>query len=144
MRADEPGDLVDIPAYNHASSQRAAKHVEFHSVLSAKPSDQSTGAMPTDAPSYCQRCKGQVPRRVARRELARTGTSGRYRKSSRNARNPLEWMLPIRFVRIATIMSPISIRAQSGVSSPSMSPAPQANSTRETKSALARGNGICD
>jgi len=32
-------------------------------------------------------------------------------------------MLPIRLVRIATIMSPISITAQSGVSSPSTSPA---------------------
>ena len=46
-------------------------------------------------------------------------TSGRYRKSSSHARYPLAWMLPIRFVKIARIMSPMSATAQRGVSSPS-------------------------
>jgi hypothetical protein len=35
VRADNPGELGDIPAYNDASSQRAAERVEFHSIPSA-------------------------------------------------------------------------------------------------------------
>src|SRR5580698_4661909 len=40
-------------------------------------------------------------------------------------------------------MSPVSIAAHSGVSSPNANPAPHANSTAATKNAVACGNGTC-
>ncbi len=38
-------------------------------------------------------------------------TSGRYKKSSSQARKPLAWIVWIEVVAIATIMSPVSIAA---------------------------------
>src|SRR5580658_9836796 len=82
------------------------------------------------------------PEKISQTRINVYSTSGRYRKSSSQARTPLAWMLWIRLVAIATIMSPMSIAAHSGVRSPSARPAPHANSTMETKSALRCGNGI--
>src|ERR1700722_462559 len=64
------------------------------------------------------------PEKISQTRINTYSTSGRYRKSSTQARKPLAWIVWIEVVAIATIMSPMSIAAHSGVSSPSARPRP--------------------
>ena len=69
------------------------------------------------------------PEKISQTRINTYSTSGRYGKSSSHARTRVAWMVWIEVVATATVMSPVSIAAHIGVRSPSVRPAPHANST---------------
>ena len=99
---------------------------------------RSTPATPTHRAIRPSMLYRPGPEKISQTRIITYRTSGRYRKSSSQASTPLAWMLWIRLVATATIITTTSTSAHRGVNRPTTRPfsrqsSPSLHSTSDTR-----------